>query len=83
MAGVLVLTLTASFGIGRLFGVSHRLATLKQRHLRRGHRWQFVHDRPEPGVGFGLKTAVPGRRDEIADRVIAGIAQGPHQGFRL
>ena len=51
--------------------------------LRRGHRWQFVHDRPKPGVGFGLKTAVPGRRDEIADRVIAGIAQGPHQGFRL
>jgi hypothetical protein len=26
---------------------------------------------------------VPGRRDEIVDRVIAGIAQGPYQGFRL
>src|SRR5207247_7301880 len=25
----------------------------------------------------------PGRRDKIADRVIAGIAQGSHQGFRL
>ena len=68
----------ASFDIGRLFGVSHRLATLKRRRLRRGHRWQLVHDRPEPGVGFGLKAAMPSRRDEIADRVIAGIAQGPH-----
>src|SRR6516162_8249996 len=57
--------------------------SLKRRRLRRGHRWQLVHDRPEAGVCFGLKTAVPGRRDEIADRVIAGIAQGPHQGFRL
>jgi hypothetical protein len=76
-------TLTASYGIGRLFGVSHHLATLKRRRLKRGHRWQPVHDRPEPGVGFGLKAAMPSRRDEIADRVIAGIAQGPHQGFRL
>jgi len=57
--------------------------SLKRRRLRRGHRWQLVHDRPEPGVGFRLKAAVPSRRDEIADRVIAGIAQGPHQGFRL
>ena len=68
----------ASFDIGRLFGVSHRLATLKRRRLRRGHRWQLVHDRPEPGVDFGLKAAMPSRRDEIVDRVVAGIAQGPH-----
>src|SRR6516225_4427329 len=54
----------ASFVIGRLFGVSHRVATLKRRRLRRGHRWQLVHDRPELGVGFGLKAAMPGRRDE-------------------
>src|ERR1700739_2532298 len=78
-----MLTLAASYGIGRLFGVSHDLATLKRRCLRRGHRWQLVQDRPEPGVGFGLKAAVPSRRDGIVDRVIAGIAQGPHQGFRL
>jgi len=52
-SGVVVLTLTASYGIGRLFGVSH-LATLKRRRLRRSHRWQLVHDRPEPGVAFGL-----------------------------
>jgi hypothetical protein len=57
--------------------------SLKRRRLRRGHRWQVAHDRPEPSVGFGLKAAVPSRRDEIVDRVIAGIAQGPHQGFRL
>ena len=63
--------------------MSDYLARLKQRRLRRNHRWQLVHDRPEPGVGFGLKAAVPSRRDEIVDRVIAGIAQGPHQGFRL
>jgi hypothetical protein len=60
---VVVLTLTASYGIGRLFGVSHHLATLNRRRLRRGHRWQLVHDRPKPGVGFGLKAAVPSRRD--------------------
>ena len=81
--GIVVLTLTASYGIGRLFGVSHHLATLKRRRLWRGHRWQLVHDRPEPSVGFGVKAAVPSRRDEIVDRVIAGIAQGSHQGFRL
>ena len=63
--------------------MSHHLARLKQRRLRRGHRRQVVHDSPEPGVGFGLKAAVPSRRDEIVDRVIAGIAQSPHQGFRL
>ena len=63
--------------------MSDYLARLKQRRLRRGHRRQLVHDRLEPGVGFGLKAAVPSRRDEIADRVITGIAQGPHQGFRL
>jgi len=80
---VVVLTLTARYGIGRLFGVSHHLTTLKRRRLGRGHQWQLVHDRPEPGVGFGLKAAVPCRRDEIVDRGIAGIAQGPHQGFRL
>ena len=57
--------------------------SLKRRRLRRGHQWQLVYDRPEAGVGFGLKAAVPSRRDEIVDRVIAGIAQGPHQGFRL
>ena len=75
----MVLTLTASYRIGRLFGVSHHLATPKRRRPRRGHRRQLVHDRPEPGVGFGLKAAMPSRHD----RVIAGIAQGPHQGFRL
>ena len=80
---MVVLTLAAGYGIGRPFGLSHHLATLKRRRLRRGHRWQLVHDRPEPGVGFGLKAAVPRRRDEIVDRGIAGIAQGPHQGFRL
>ena len=63
--------------------MSHHLATPKRRRLRRGHRRQLVHDRPEPGVGFGLKAAMPSRRDEIVDRVIAGIAQGSHQGFRL
>ena len=83
ITGVVVLTLTASCGIGRLLGVSHHLDTLKRRCLRRGHRWQLVHDRPEPSVGFGLKAAVPMRRDKIADRASAGIAQGPHQGFRL
>jgi hypothetical protein len=83
IASVLVRALTASYGIGRLFGVSHHLATLKRRRLRRGHRWQLVHDRPEPDVGFGLKAAVPCCRDEIIDRVIADIAQGPHQGLRL
>jgi hypothetical protein len=83
IASVVVLTLAASYGIGRLFGVSHHLDTLKRRCLRRGHRWQLVHDRPKPGVGFGLKAAVPSRRDEIVDSVIAGVAQGPHQGFRL
>ena len=57
--------------------------SLKRRRLRRGHRWQLVHDRPEPSVGLGLKAAVPSRRDEIVDRIIAGIAQAPHQGFRL
>ena len=57
--------------------------SLKRRRLRRGRRWQVAHDRPEPSVGFGLKAAVPSRRDEIVDRAIAGIAQGPHQGFRL
>jgi hypothetical protein len=56
---------------------------LKRRRLRRNHRWQLVHDRPEPSVGFGLRAAVPSRRDEIVDGVIAGIAQGPHEGFRL
>ena len=80
---VVVLTLTASYGIARLFGVSHHLASLKEWRLRRGHQWQLIHKRPEPGVGFGLKAAVPSRRDEITDRVIAGIAQGPHQGFSL
>ena len=83
IAGVVVLTLTASSGIGRLFGVSHHLTTLKRRRLTRGHRWQLIHDRPEPGVGFGLKAAVPGRRDEIVHHGIPGIVQGPHQGFRL
>ena len=38
---------------------------------------------PETGVGFGLKAAVPSRRDEILNRIIAGIAQGPHQRFGL
>src|SRR5215831_419367 len=71
-------------GIPRVATARKRhLATLKRRRLTRGHRSQLVHDRPEPSVGFGLKAAVPSRRDEIADRVIAGIAQGPHQGFRL
>jgi len=32
----LVLSLTASYVIGRLFGVSHDLDTLKQRRLTRG-----------------------------------------------
>ena len=79
----LVLSLTASYVIGRLFGVSHHLDTLRRRVSREVNRQQLVHERPEPGVGFGLKAAVPGRRDEIVDRVIAGIAQGPYQGFRL
>jgi len=57
---VVALTLTASYGIGRLFGVSRHLDTLKRRRLTRGHRWQLVHDRPKPGVGFGLKE--PRRR---------------------
>src|SRR5438132_3921285 len=83
IAGVVVLALAASYGIGRLFGVSRHLDTLKRCRLTRGHRWQLVHDRLEPSVGFGLKAAVTSRRDEIVDRVIAGIAQGPHQGFRL
>jgi len=51
---VVVLTLTASYGIGRLFGVSH-LATLKRRPSQAKSSVQLVHDRPEPGVGFGLK----------------------------
>jgi hypothetical protein len=56
IASVVVLTLAASYayGIGRLFGMSHHLATPKRRRLRRGHWWQLVHDRPEPGVAFGL-----------------------------
>src|SRR6202007_2964741 len=83
IAGVIVLTLTASHGIGRFFGLSHHLVTLRRGRLRRGHRWQLVHDCPERGVGFALETAVPSRRDDIVDRVIAGIAQGPDQGFRL
>ena len=62
---VVVLTLTASYGIARLFGVSHHLATLKECRLRRSHQWQLVHKRPEPGVSFGLKAAVPSRRDEM------------------
>src|SRR5215470_6166315 len=51
--------------------------------LRRGHRWQFVHDRTEPAVGFGLEAAMPGRCDEIVDPVIASAAQGPHECFWL
>ncbi len=51
------------------------LLILKRHRLGRGHRWQFVHDRTEPGVGFDLEAAVPGCRDEIFDRVIAGAAQ--------
>jgi hypothetical protein len=54
IASVVVLTLAASYGIGRRFGMSHHLATPKRRRLRRGHWWQLVHDRPEPGVAFGL-----------------------------
>jgi hypothetical protein len=60
-----------------------KLLILKRHRLRRGHRWQFVHDRTEPGVGFGLEGAMPGRCDEIVDPVIAGAAQGPHEGFCL
>src|SRR5690242_6334027 len=56
---------------------------LKRHRLRRVHRWQFVHDCPEPGVGFGLKAAMPGRCDEILDSAIAGTSQGPHEGFCL
>jgi hypothetical protein len=54
IARVVVLTLAASYGIGRRFGMSHHLATPKRRRLRRGHWWQLVHDRPEPGVAFWL-----------------------------
>src|SRR5690349_8758820 len=56
---------------------------LKRHRLRRVHRWQFVHDCPEPGVGFGLEAAMPGRRDEIIDPAIAGAAQSAHEGFCL
>src|SRR6516165_3820399 len=58
-------------------------ATLKRRRLGQGHRRQLVHDRSKAIVGFGLKAAVPSRRDEIVDGVIAGTAHGQHQGFRL
>jgi hypothetical protein len=52
LAGPLVvLTLTAGYGIGRLFGLSYHLAILKRRRLKRGHRWQLVHDRPEQRGG--------------------------------
>src|SRR5215470_3668047 len=55
----------------------------KTGRLRRGDWWQFVHDRPEPGVGFRLEAAMPGRCDEIVDPAIARAAQGAHEGFCL
>ena len=76
IAGVVVLMLTASFGLGRLFVVSHRLATLKRCRLRRGHRWQLVSRRDE-AILSGCPAAEVERRGigrlELREILLEGL----------
>ena len=56
---------------------------LERGPLKRAPRRQVLHDSVQPGVGFGLQAAVPGRSDKVVNLVIARAAQRPHQGFCL
>jgi hypothetical protein len=56
---------------------------LERGPLKRAPRRQIIHDSAQPGVGFGLQAAVPGRSDKVVNLVIAHSAQRPYQGFCL